>query len=131
MLQLTSAQRDLIRTARSLIRDAAFDWARDELTADPKTVCMQLSEMVGEDYDFEKGTERPKDHKLSLFADTILRKDGAGNLFLMNRQDKGWSSSAIPVPSEEYVLERFHVTLGKWTRDTYGECCSVHKEENK
>ncbi|MCK9567487.1 hypothetical protein M0R72_00895 [Candidatus Pacearchaeota archaeon] len=116
--------------ARSLIRDNAMNWARDELAADPETVCAQLSRMIGEDYNFENG-EAKSNHKLTIFVDTVLRKNSAGELFLMNRQEAGWSSSAIPVPNEEYVLERFNVTLGKWTSDKYGECCQVHKEESK
>jgi hypothetical protein len=131
MTKLTPAQQEVIRMARSLIRDAAFDWARDELAADPETVCEQLSGIIGEDYDFEKGEIKSKPHKSSIFTDTVLRKDGAGNLFLMNRQEAGWSSSAIPMPSEEYLLGHYNVTLGKWTADKHGEYCPVHKEESK
>lgn len=136
-MKITPAQQEVIRMARSLIRDMAMNWARDELAADPEEVCKQLSKMIGEEYDFEKGEGKSKkgeeksNKKLTLFADTIIRKDGAGNLFLMNRKDAGWSSSAIPVPNEDFVLERFRVTLGKWTKDKYGEYCPVHKEEDK
>lgn len=115
--------------ARSLIRDSAMNLAREELKADPEAVCEQLSGMIGEEYDFKKG-EAKSYYKVHLLSDTILRKR-AGNLYLMNRQESGWSSSAIPVPSEDYVLEHFHVTLGKWTSDKYGEYCQVHKEETK
>jgi hypothetical protein len=120
--------------ARSLIRDAAMNWARDELVADPEAVCEQLSGMIGEEYDFDTGEVKPKDHKTrdhktSLFADTVLRNDGAGNLFLMNHPETGWRSFAIPIPSENYLLEHYNVTLGKWTADKYGEYCPVHKKE--
>jgi hypothetical protein len=48
-------EKNILQLARSLIRDAAFDWARDELAANPEEVCLSLSEMLGERYDFEKG----------------------------------------------------------------------------
>lgn len=63
--------------------------------------------------------------KKDLFADTVLRRDGDGNIFLMNHPKKGWRSLSIPIPSESYLLDRFNVKLGQWTSDKFGECCPV------
>jgi hypothetical protein len=125
---LASAQKDTIRLARCLIRDAATNWARDELAASPEDVCNQLSDMVGERYDFETGNVIPE-KKLVLFKDTVLRKDYEGNLFLMNRRDTGWNSSSIPIKNINYLLARFSVKLyvGEWQTDKFGEYCSVTK----
>jgi hypothetical protein len=125
---LTLAQKDTIRLARCLIRDAAMNWARDELAASPEDVCNQLSDMLGEKYNFETGNVVHA-KKLILFKDTVLRKDHEGNLFLMNRRDTGWNSSSIAIKSIDYLLARFDVKvcLGEWLADKFGEYCSVTK----
>lgn len=57
--------------------------------------------------------------KIDLYGNTVLRRDPKGLLFLMHRQEKGWSSSYIRVDSEEHLLSRFNVTLGEWTKDEH------------
>lgn len=47
----------------------------------------------------------PKEKKVP-FQDTVLRRDPKGQLFLMNRPEKGWASYGIPYPSEQAVLGR-------------------------
>lgn len=63
--------------------------------------------------------------KHTLLADTVLRRDGAGDLYLMNRQDHGWSSYAYSVKSEAWFLEHYNARLGEWSRDEHGEFCPV------
>jgi hypothetical protein len=123
---LTSEQQDIIRLARSLIRDAAMNWARDELAASPEFVCKKLSEMIGEEYSFDIGKVIPSKKKMILFGNTVLRKDNNGNLFLMNRMETGWSSSSISIDSIEQLLNNFQVTLGEWNKDKFGEYCKVY-----
>lgn len=125
---LTSVQKDTIRLARCLIRDAAMNWSHDELAASPEDVCNQLSDMLGEKYNFETGNVVPA-KKLILFQNMVLRKDHEGNLFLMNYRDTGWSSSRTPIKSIDYLLARFDVKvcLGEWLTDRFGEYCSVTK----
>jgi hypothetical protein len=65
--------------------------------------------------------------KSEIFKDTVLRKDGAGNLFFMNHPEKGWRSYAIPILSEERFLETHHAKLGEWTKDEFGDCCPVFR----
>jgi hypothetical protein len=127
MTYLKPAHQDVIRMARSLIRDAAMNWARDELAADPEAVCEQLSGMLGEEYNFEKGTVvKPPDKKTNLFQDTVIRKDDAsGELFLVNHPEKGWSSYMVGVPNIEYVLEHYNVTVGDWDKDDVSSFCPV------
>jgi hypothetical protein len=62
--------------------------------------------------------------KISLFGDTVLRKDG-DQLYLMNRQEGGWRQQAIPVGSETEFLANYQVRLGEWSRDEHGEFCPV------
>lgn len=62
---------------------------------------------------------------VTLFSDTILRKDGAGQLWLMNKPDKGWSSFAIPVGSEAHVSVFYNATVGPWQSDADGPFASV------
>jgi hypothetical protein len=128
MSSLTSDQQDTIRLARSLIRDAAMNWARDELVASPEDVCAKLSEMIGEEYDFESGHPTSIPHiqaKTILFRDTVLRKDAMGRLYLMNYPEKGWLSSALVMPSEGALLAIYKVRLGEWTQDKFSEYCPV------
>jgi len=124
---MTPEQQDVLRMARSLIRDTAMNWARDELAADPEAVCEQLSGMLGEAYDFEKGEVIVVPRKINIFADTVLRKNLEGVLFLMNHQETGWGSSAVPMRSVEHLLEGYNVRLGDWTTDKYSAYCPVYK----
>lgn len=127
MAKLTPAHQDVIRMARSLIRDSAMNWARDELAADPEAVCEQLSGMIGEEYDFEKGEVILQQAKINIFADTVLRRNLSNELFLMNHQETGWSSSAVPMRSVEHLLERYNVRIGDWTTDKFSEYCPVYR----
>jgi hypothetical protein len=128
MTNLTPDERNIIQLARSLIRDAAMNWARDELAASPEDVCTKLSEMLGEEYDFESGHPTTTPHgqaKKILFEDTVLRKDAEGNLYLMNYPEKGWRSSAFRIPNEDALLATYNVRLGEWTQDKFSEYCPV------
>jgi hypothetical protein len=49
------SKEDVLREARSVIRDLIYGFAEDELCEDPRVVCQNLSEILGEDYDFETG----------------------------------------------------------------------------
>ncbi len=125
MAKLTPNEQDVIRLARSLIRDAAMEWARDELAVSPEDVCAQLSELIGEEYNFETGTLAYDNIKKNLFEDTVLRKDYLGRLFLMNHPEKGWTSSSRLIPSEESLLATYNVWLGEWSEDKFSEYCPV------
>jgi hypothetical protein len=63
--------------------------------------------------------------KRNLLGDTIIRRDGIGRLYLMNRQEGGWKSSRVSVASEEALLDEYNVRLGEWTRDKCSEYCPV------
>jgi hypothetical protein len=67
--------------------------------------------------------------KHNLLADTVLRRDGAGDLYLMNRKDHGWSSYAYSVKSEEAFLASYNATLGEWDKDEHGDYCPVTRVE--
>lgn len=62
--------------------------------------------------------------KIMLPGDTVLRRKD-GKVYLMTRQEGGWSSFAFPVVSEAWVAEKFNVRLGKWSADEHGEFCPV------
>lgn len=68
----------------------------------------------------------PKEKK-AVFQDTVLRRDAKGQLFLMNRPEKGWSSYGIPYPSEQAVLDEWDVTIGPWTSDKHSAFAPVKK----
>jgi hypothetical protein len=55
MAQLKDHEKDMIRIARSVIRDMAHGWSISELSDDPARVCQGLSVIVGDTYDFESG----------------------------------------------------------------------------
>lgn len=63
--------------------------------------------------------------KTNLYADTVLRRDQAGMLWLMNHQEGGWRSTARPVKSEEAFLAEYNVRLGEWAKDKWSEFCPV------
>lgn len=63
--------------------------------------------------------------KQNLLSNTIIRRDGNGDLYLMNRLEGGWRSMAIQVSSEADLLDRFNVRLGEWTRDECSDYCPV------
>jgi hypothetical protein len=58
--RLTKAQREVLQHARSVIRDLARGWSRRDLARSPELVCEELSDLLGEDYDFEEREARPK-----------------------------------------------------------------------
>lgn len=60
-MALTKAQQDVLRLARSVIRDATYNYPVDSriLAADPKEVCQLLSEILGEEYDFDSSEAEP------------------------------------------------------------------------
>lgn len=72
----------------------------------------------------------PKEKK-AVFQDTVLRRDAKGQLFLMNRPEKGWSSYGIPYPSEQAVLDEWDVTIGPWTSDKHSAFAPVKKNRKE
>ena len=60
MAQLTPEEQDYIEQARSIIRDLAHGYPVKELSGSPEEVCYRLSDMLGENYDFDTGDSRPK-----------------------------------------------------------------------
>ena len=64
--------------------------------------------------------------KQNLLGDTVIRRDGIGRLYLMNRQEGGWKSSRVSVASEEAILNEYNVRLGEWTEDSCSQYCPVH-----
>jgi hypothetical protein len=69
--------------------------------------------------------------KHNIFMDSVLRRDSKGTLYLMNHPEKGWSSSAIIIESEEYFLANYNVKLGEWAQDQFSECCPVFKADSQ
>lgn len=63
--------------------------------------------------------------RVRLFADTVVRRDQGGSLYLMNRQHRGWGERAIPVRSVDEVEVFYAVEVGEWQRDEYGEFAPV------
>lgn len=72
----------------------------------------------------------PKERKVP-FQDTVLRRDAKGQLFLMNRPEKGWASYGIPYPSEQAVLDEWDVTIGPWTSDKFSAFAPVKKNRKE
>jgi hypothetical protein len=64
--------------------------------------------------------------KHNLLADCVIRKDGSGQLWLMDRRETGWASYARSITSEAWLLEHYNVKLGSWAKDEHGEYCPVH-----
>ena len=60
-----------------------------------------------------------------LFADTVIRRDAKGKLWLMNHKDKGWASWAMPVKSVEDCEKRYECNVGAWSKDQYSEFAPV------
>lgn len=54
-VKLTSAQAEVLRKARSLIRYVHLTWTHQGFSARPEDVCQELSELLGESYDFKTG----------------------------------------------------------------------------
>jgi hypothetical protein len=46
---------EVLTLARSLIRDASHGWPSDDLAATSEEVCDKITQIVGDDYNFEKG----------------------------------------------------------------------------
>jgi hypothetical protein len=63
--------------------------------------------------------------KKTMYADTVLRREHDGSLYLMDRQEGGWEVGSILIESEQWLLDWYQVRLGTWTRDDHGECCPV------
>jgi hypothetical protein len=69
--------------------------------------------------------------KRNLFCDTVLRRDGSGAVYLMNRQEGGWRQWAEPVESVSAFSDAYNAQVGAWARDKYGEYCPVHALEGE
>lgn len=52
---LTAEQQNVLRNARSVIRDMASGWPEKSLAESPRSVCDKLSALLGERYDFVSG----------------------------------------------------------------------------
>lgn len=57
--KLNESQKDVLRIARSVIRDLAKGWTIKELQEPPEVICDKLSLMLRERYDFEEGKVTP------------------------------------------------------------------------
>lgn len=55
MAQFTDHEKDTIQVARSVIRDLAMGYPIKELLVSPAEICRQLSDLVGDTYDFASG----------------------------------------------------------------------------
>jgi site-specific DNA-methyltransferase (adenine-specific) len=61
-----------------------------------------------------------------LFQDTVLRRrEGDSQVYLMNRQRKGWGEYAIPYRTVGEVELFYHVTVGEWGEDEHGPVAPV------
>jgi len=75
-----------------------------------------------------KEPPEPKVTKTALMAPTVLRRRDTGlgrSLYLMNSQEKGWSSSARSVESISQLLEQYDVAIGAWDKDEHSEFAPV------
>lgn len=48
MARLNQQEKDIVRTARRMIKDLEAGWAIKELSTTPDNMCRQLSELVGD-----------------------------------------------------------------------------------
>lgn len=48
---------ELLTLSRSMVRDVAHDWPVKELAGDPEDVCNRITEVLGDEYDFETGND--------------------------------------------------------------------------
>lgn len=53
--RINRGEADILRQARSVIRDLAYGYPPKELVQTPERMCEQLSHILQEQYDFEKG----------------------------------------------------------------------------
>lgn len=127
-MSLTPEQKDIIRVARSVIRDLVMNWGKEALISSPEEVCEQLSKLIDTSFNFETGEEGPAydKNKIDIFVNTVIRKNDDG-LYLMNYPDKGWASSGVFFPSIEYLLDNYNVTVGDWKTDKFSLYCDVKK----
>lgn len=64
--------------------------------------------------------------RVRLFQDTVVRRRGGdAQVYLMNRQKRGWGESAIPFRSVEEVEVFYAVSVGEWEQDEHGEFARV------
>lgn len=64
--------------------------------------------------------------RVRLFGDTVLRRrEGDSQVYLMNRQKRGWGEYAIPCRTREEVEVFYAVTVGEWDKDEHGEFAPV------
>lgn len=64
--------------------------------------------------------------RVRLFSDTVVRRrDGDSQVYLMNRQKKGWGEYAIPCRNVAEVEVFYAVEVGEWDRDDHGEFAPV------
>jgi len=54
--QIKLSKEDVLREARSLIRDMVFGFSEKELAEDPRIVCQNLSEIWEKNTTFKQGT---------------------------------------------------------------------------
>jgi hypothetical protein len=55
MTLLAKQERDLLQQVRCMVRDIAHNWQPDEVELQAEDVCLKLSKMLGEEYDFATG----------------------------------------------------------------------------
>lgn len=69
------------------------------------------------------------DRKIRLFANTCVRLDDRGRLWLMNKPDNGWGEYGRLVASLEAVVEEYAVIVGPWFDDRHSRRANVYLAE--
>lgn len=69
--------------------------------------------------------------RVRLFGDTVVRRrDGESNVYLMNRQKRGWGEYAVPHRNTREIEVFYAVSVGEWERDEHGEFARVEVERD-
>jgi hypothetical protein len=125
-----------------LLRDILDDFARGHRVLDP--FCGSASSGVaakelGLEWDgIEQDAETAKvaaerlGQRVRLLQDTVIRrKSGDSCVYLMNRQKRGWGEYAVPERSAKDVEIFYHVKVGEWAEDEYGEYAPVRLDDSR
>lgn len=63
MAHLSPAEQDVLRLARSVIRDMAHSYSERDLACPPAETCRRLSALLGDEYNFEDSTCKEAEEK--------------------------------------------------------------------
>lgn len=81
---------------------------------------------IEQDADTAKVAAERLGRRVRLFADTVVRRrDGDCQVYLMNRQRKGWGEYAIPHRDVGEIEVFYQVSVGDWSQDEYGDFAPV------